>query len=246
MRFVFRWVTTAALAPLMIGCGEAERNVTPGVASAPPTGASAAAESPAVLFVGTSLTAGYGLPTEESYPARIQEKIDSVGLPFRVVNAGVSGETSAGALRRTPWLLRQPFQVLVLETGSNDMLRGADLDSTRANIESIILQVREDRPDAAIVLVGMMAPPNLGAEYAERFANIFTDLAERHDLPLIPFLLDGVGGLPEMNLPDGIHPNERGQRVVAENVWSVLEPELRARASGGREPAAAAAAAPAG
>lgn len=233
----------AVLAPLMIGCGEAERNVAPGT-SAPSAAATATEESPSVLFVGTSLTAGYGLPTEESFPARIQEKIDSVGLGFRVVNAGVSGETSAGALRRTPWLLRQPFEVLVLETGSNDMLRGADLDSTRANIESIVERVRRDRPEATIILVGMMAPPNLGAEYTAHFAAIFTELADRYELPLVPFLLDGVGGVPEMNLADGIHPNAEGQRLVADNVWPILEPELRARV--GQSRAAGATGAPPG
>ncbi len=221
----------AALMPLMIGCGEAERNVSTGEATAPAPRPDLAGETRNVLFVGTSLTAGYGLPTEQSFPARIQERIDSVGLPYQVVNAGVSGETSAGARRRTAWLLRQPFEVLVLETGANDMLRGADLDSTRANIDAIIRDVRQARPDAAIVLIGMMAPPNLGAEYARRFSSIYVELAEEHDLPLIPFLLEGVGGQPEMNLPDGIHPNAEGQRLVADNVWQVLEPELHTRRS---------------
>jgi acyl-CoA thioesterase I len=226
-------MTAAAMVPLMIGCAEAERNAavddrspeaSPGIAAAADQGSATT-----VLFLGTSLTAGYGLPTEESFPARIQEKVDSAGFPARVVNAGVSGETSAGARRRAAWLLRQPFDLLVLETGANDMLRGADLDSTRANIDAIIREVRSRRPDAGIVLVGMMAPPNLGADYAERFASMYEELAEAHELPLVPFLLDGVGGVPEMNLADGIHPNAEGQRRVADNVWSILEPELRDR-----------------
>lgn len=225
----------AAAVPLMIGCETAERN---GAAAAPVEEAAPAVvqeegqgvEPRAILFVGTSLTAGYGLPSEEAFPARIQEKVDSAGLPYRVTNAGVSGETSAGALRRLSWLLRQPFDVFVLETGANDMLRGADLDSTRANIESIVEQVRAARPGAEIVLVGMMAPPNLGSAYTERFREMYVEIAREHDLPLVPFLLEGVGGVGELNLPDGIHPNAEGQRRVAANVWAVLEPELRARA----------------
>lgn len=222
----------------MIGCAEPERNVGRVDAGATLVETAASAETQGtVLFLGTSLTAGYGLPESEAFPARVQENIDEANLPYRVANAGVSGETSAGARRRTAWLLRQPFDVLVLETGANDMLRGADLDSTRANIDAIIQQVRAERPEAEIVLVGMMAPPNMGPEYTERFARIFVELAETYDLPLVPFLLDGVGGVAEMNLTDGIHPNSEGQRIVARNVWEVLEPELRRR-SAGRQPGA--------
>jgi acyl-CoA thioesterase I len=229
----------AAAVPLMIGCEETERNgssaaaTTSAETASVPAADGAAAGARTILFVGTSLTAGYGLPTEEAYPALVQEKIDSAGLDFRVVNAGVSGETSAGALRRTAWLLRQPFDVLVLETGANDMLRGTDLDSTRANIDAIIGRVRSERPDAAIVLVGMLAPPNLGRAYGDRFGSLYPELAREHDLPLVPFLLDRVGGVPRLNLADGIHPNAAGQRILAENVWQVLEPELRATAAAG-------------
>jgi acyl-CoA thioesterase I len=220
----------------MIGCGAAERNeAAQDTAPAPPPASPAAggtsaatAAAPTILFVGTSLTAGFGLPGEQAYPARVQEKIDSAGLPFRVVNAGVSGETSAGALRRVDWLLRQPFEVLVLETGANDMLRGADLDSTRANIQAIVDRVRQERPDVRIVLVGMMAPPNLGRDYATRFQRMYPEVAERNDLALVPFLLEDVGGVSALNLPDGIHPNAEGQRILARTVWRVLEPELRA------------------
>jgi acyl-CoA thioesterase I len=221
---------------LMIGCGVAERNEAAQDTAPPPPPASpaaVAASTPTVLFLGTSLTAGYGLPGEQAYPARIQEKIDSAGLPFRVVNAGISGETSAGAVRRVGWLLRQPFEVLVVETGSNDMLRGADLDSTRANIQAIVDRVRAERPEVRIVLVGMMAPPNLGRDYATRFHEMYPELAERNDLPLVPFLLDEVGGVRSLNLPDGIHPNAEGQRILATTVWRVLEPELRAAVGAG-------------
>jgi acyl-CoA thioesterase I len=229
---------------MMIGCEAPERNGTPGRsatpdAPAPTAGAANEADSapatvedrPIVLFVGTSLTAGLGLSPEQSFPAVVQEKIDSAGLPFQAVNAGVSGETSAGALRRVDWLLRQPFEVLVLETGANDMLRGFNVDSTRANIQSIIDRVRAERPEARIVLVGMLASPNLGRQYGERFQDMYPDLARRNELPLVPFLLEDVAAVPNMNLQDGIHPNAAGQRRVAQNVWPVLEPVLRERAA---------------
>lgn len=189
-----------------------------------------AAEAPAVLFLGTSLTAGLGVDPEDAYPALVEARIDSAGLPFRVVNAGSSGETSAGALRRLDWILRQPFDVLVLETGANDMLRGADPDSTRANLRRIVERVRAERPDTRIVLAGMMALPNLGREYGEEFQAVYPELAREYGLPLVPFLLEGVGGVPEMNLPDGVHPNEEGHRRVAQTVWATLEPVLREEA----------------
>lgn len=225
---------------LMIGCAEPERNSTTTAAAESASGVPAAATSEAtpgtVLFLGTSLTAGLGLPTEESYPARVQERIADARLPFRAVNAGVSGETSAGALRRLDWLLRQPFDVLVLETGANDMLRGADLDSTRANIQAIIQRVRTGRPGARIVLAGMMAPPNLGPAYTRQFGRMYADLAAANDVAFIPFLLEGVGGDPTLNLPDGIHPNAEGQAIVAANVWEVLEPVLRETAAARSQP----------
>lgn len=217
---------------LIIGCAGEPRNEM--ADTAPETGSQAAAdveEDGTVLMLGTSLTAGLGLQPEDAYPALIQERIDSAGLPFRVINAGVSGETSAGALRRLDWLMRQEFDLLLLETGANDMLRGMDLDSTRVNIQRIIDRVREERPQATIVLAGMMAPPNLGREYAEAYGRMYVKLAEQNNLPFIPFLLEGVGGVPEMNQSDGIHPNEEGARRVAENVWQVLEPVLEQEAS---------------
>lgn len=220
-------------AALIIGCEEAPRNGGadgPGEATAAP--AATIEKTGAVLMLGTSLTAGLGLQPEDAYPALIQERIDKAGLPFRVINAGVSGETSAGALRRLDWLMRQDFDVLLLETGANDMLRGTDLASTEDNIQQIIDRVRQERPRVTIVLAGMMAPPNLGREYAEAYARMYVDLAEKNDLPLIPFLLDGVGGVPEMNQADGIHPNEEGARQVADNVWQVLEPVLEQEGRG--------------
>ena len=222
---------------VMIGCDADGRNAAPADDAATQAGAGAAdvddrvPEKGTVLMLGTSLTAGLGLQPEDAYPALVQQHIDSVGLPYRVVNAGVSGETSAGALRRLDWLMRQNFDVLLLETGANDMLRGMDLDSTRANIQAIVDRVRDDRPGVTIVLAGMLAPPNLGREYASEFGTMYQELADENDLPLIPFLLDGVGGVAAMNQSDGIHPNEEGARVVADNVWEVLEPVLRAAPS---------------
>lgn len=184
---------------------------------------------PAVVFLGTSLTAGFGVGAEEAYPALIQEKIDSLSWSFRVVNAGVSGETTAGGLARIDWLLQQPVAVLVLELGANDALRGQNLDSTRHRLQEIIDRTKAAHPEADIVVAGMQAPPNLGAAYVRRFRELFPELARANGAALIPFLLEGVAGIPELNQPDGIHPTARGQRIIAENVWRVLEPILRKR-----------------
>jgi acyl-CoA thioesterase-1 len=180
-----------------------------------------------VVFLGTSLSAGYGLDPDQAYPAVIQRMIDSAGLRYRVVNAGVSGESSAGALRRIDWILRQAPAVLVIETGANDGLRGQDLDSLRRNIQGIIDSTRRRSPETRIVLAGMEALPNMGRAYGDRFRAVYPALARANRIPLIPFLLAGVGGVDSLNQRDGIHPNEAGARIVAENVWGVLEPMLR-------------------
>jgi acyl-CoA thioesterase I len=179
-----------------------------------------------VVFLGTSLTAGLGVDPEQAYPALIQAKLDSAGLPYEAVNAGVSGETSAGALRRIDWLLRQPVSVLVIETGANDGLRGLDPDSMRANIQAIIDRANQQSPKPKIVLAGMRALPNYGFGYSGRFRAIYGDVAEKNDLTLVPFLLEGVAGVGGMNQADMIHPNPSGHRRIAETVWRVLEPEL--------------------
>lgn len=183
-----------------------------------------------VLFVGTSLTAGYGIGADFAYPSVIQQLIDSAGLPFRVVNAGISGETSAGGLRRIDWSLQQPADVLVIELGANDALRGLDPGAMRSNLDAIIRRARETYPDIAIVIAGMEAPPNLGEEYSRRFRGVFTDLAREHDAALVPFLLEGVAAVPSLNIEDGIHPNAAGHRVIVRTVWDVLGPVLRERA----------------
>jgi acyl-CoA thioesterase-1 len=180
-----------------------------------------------VLFLGTSLTAGLGLEPEQAYPALIQQKIDSAGLKYRVVNAGVSGETSAGALRRTDWLFREPVSVLVLETGANDGLRGLSPDSLEANIQGIFDRARQLEPRPLLVLLGMRMPPNYGRVYADRFQQVYREVARRNGAVLVPFLLEGVGGVPSLNQSDGIHPTAEGQRRIAETVWRVLEPVLK-------------------
>ncbi len=181
---------------------------------------------PVILFVGTSITAGYGLGVEQAFPSLIQAAMDSVGFAFRVVNAGESGSTSAGGVRRIEWLLHQPVRVLVLELGANDGLRGQDIGAMKSNLQLIINETRMTHPDAKIVVAGMEAPPNMGVAYATEFRQVFADLARENDAMLIPFLLDGVAGIPELNQADGIHPTAQGHRVIAKNVWEVLGPLL--------------------
>jgi acyl-CoA thioesterase-1 len=182
-----------------------------------------------ILFVGTSITAGLGLEPDSAYPQLIDRKLDSLGLPYDAVNAGVSGETSAGLLRRIDWLLREPFDVVVVETGANDGLRGVPVATVRSNLQQIVDRIRSSRPDAAILLIQMEALPNLGENYTSEFRAMFPALARANGLTLLPFLLDGVAGHREFNQADGIHPNMEGERVVAENVWRALKPILERR-----------------
>jgi len=218
---------TARTAP---GLASADRSAAPPPASqsAPGRLSQPADGRPAILFLGTSLTAGLGLDPDQAYPALIQRKLDSAGLRWRAVNGGVSGETSAGALRRLDWILQPDVKVLVVETGANDGLRGLDADSTRANIDGIVRAARARDPAIRIVLAGMEAPPNVGAGYTARIRAINPELARRERIPLIPFILAGVGGVDTLNQADGIHPNVRGERIVADNVWRVVEPVVRA------------------
>jgi acyl-CoA thioesterase-1 len=208
--------------PGSTGCDRAAEERPPA-----PVAAGIGAERPTVVFLGTSLTAGYGLEPEEAYPALLQGKIDSAGLNYRVVNAGVSGETSAGARRRIDWLLREPVSVLVVETGANDGLRGLPPDSLRANIQAILDRAKELSPAPRLVLVGMRIPPNYGQVYSRQFEAIYPELARANDAELVPFLLEGVGGMAALNQPDGVHPTAEGQQRMAETVWRVLEPLLR-------------------
>lgn len=188
--------------------------------------AAGAAERRTLVFFGDSLTAGYGVDPDEAYPALIQRKIDDAGLAWRVVNAGLSGETTAGGLRRLDWIMRQPIDLFVLELGGNDGLRGIPPGVTRANLQAMIERVRARHPRCTVVLAGMQVPPNLGADYARAFADIYPGLARETGAKLIPFLLENVGGIPRLNQADGIHPTAEGHTVVAETVWKTLLPLL--------------------
>jgi acyl-CoA thioesterase-1 len=184
---------------------------------------STTAKDKVILCFGNSLTAGMGLNIEEAFPAVIQNRLDSLGLPYQVVNAGLSGETTASGKNRVSWVLNQKVDIFILELGANDGLRGIPLSETRNNLQAIIDIVREKNPDTQIVLAGMQMPPNLGADYTTEFKNIFPELAKKNDIKLIPFLLENVAGIPELNQNDGIHPTVEGQKIVAENVWLILK-----------------------
>lgn len=184
------------------------------------------------MFMGTSLTAGFGLSTpDDAYPARLQALADSAGVPARMINVGESGETSAGGLRRVGWVVSDTVDVLVLELGANDGLRGQDTDALRRNLEAIIDSARARWPAAEIVLVGMEAPPNLGRAYAQAFHDVFPRVAKEKDAALVPFLLAGVGGDPKLNQDDRIHPTAEGHELLAHNVWPVLEPAIERAAA---------------
>ena len=184
-----------------------------------------------IVYLGDSLTAGYGLPQgeDQAYPALIQARADSLGWNVRTVNAGVSGDTSAGGLRRVDWILnRGTVDVLVLALGANDGLRGLSVDAMKSNLEATIAKVREKNPDVRIVLAGMMVPTNMGGAYGQRFNAVYDEIAGEQSVELIPFLLDGVGGVRRLNQPDGVHPTAEGQRIMAETVWTTLRPVLEA------------------
>ncbi len=180
-----------------------------------------------IVFLGDSISAGLGVRPEEAFPALIEGKIRAAGLPFETINAGVSGDTSAGGLRRIDWLLQGKIDVLVLELGANDGLRGVPSASLKANLESIIDKARASNPQIKIVIAGMQLPPNLGAKFTTDFQNVFAEVAKEKEATLIPFLLAGVGGHRDLNQPDLIHPTAAGHKIVAETVWQTLEPILR-------------------
>lgn len=179
-----------------------------------------------ILFYGDSLTAGYGLSTEEAFPSIIDRKLKEKGKPAKIINAGLSGETSAGGLNRIDWILKQPVDVFVLELGANDGLRGLPLTETQKNLQLIIDKVVAKYPKVKIVIAGMMVPPNLGADYTRQFQKIYPDLAKKNNATLIPFLLKGVAGDEKLNIADGIHPNVEGHKIVAQNILQFIEPLL--------------------
>jgi len=192
-------------------------------ADAPNVSKISSAKLKTILFFGNSLTAGYGLDPSEAFPSLIQNKMDSLRLPYKVINAGVSGETTSGGMGRIDWILRQPIDVFVLELGGNDGLRGIPLTVTKKNLQAIIDKVKQKYPTVKIVLAGMEIPPNMGQDYTTAFRKIYPALAKENNVSLIPFLLKGVGGDPKLNQEDGIHPNKDGEKIVAENVWEVLK-----------------------
>jgi len=180
-------------------------------------------EKKTIVFFGNSLTAGYGVDPSEAYPALIQNIIDSLHLNYKVINAGVSGETSAGGNGRIDWILREPVDVFVLELGGNDGLRGIPLSETKKNLQAIIKKVRSKYPEAKIILEGMQIPPNMGQQYATEFKNIYPQIAREDTIAIVPFLLKDVGGDTKLNQADGIHPTAEGHKIVAKNVWNVLK-----------------------
>ncbi|MGH8436725.1 MAG: arylesterase [Pseudomonas sp.] len=230
---MMRIIAAASALVILYACGDTQRaapappDPTPPAQAAPTASAEKRDDRSGILFVGTSLTAGYGLGAQFAYPALIQAKIDSAGLPYRVINAGISGETSAGGLRRIEWALQQPVSVLVLELGANDGLRGLDTDSLEHNLDQIIRRTRAKYPDSEIVIAGMQAPPNLGADYTHEFRAVYGRLADRHNAVFIPFLLEGVAGNPALNQSDSMHPTAEGQRIMAQTVWPYLKPLLK-------------------
>ncbi len=179
-----------------------------------------------ILFFGDSITAGYGLDLEQAFPAIIEDIADADGYNVEAVNAGVSGETSAGGVRRIDWVLQRPFDIFVLELGGNDALRGVEPENTKENLQRIIDKVSENRPESVIVLAGMEAPPNMGEDYILEFRQVFRDLAENNEVIFIPFILEGVAGEPDLNQADGVHPTAEGHRIIASHVWPYLEPLL--------------------
>jgi acyl-CoA thioesterase-1 len=186
------------------------------------------AESHTIVFFGDSLTAGYGLadPGSQAYPALIQDKIDQAGLNWHVVNAGLSGETTAGGLRRIDWILRQPLDIFVLALGANDGLRGLNPEVSRSNLMQIMERVRAKNPKAKLVVAGMQMPPMMGDDFAQAFREMFPAVARQNNATLLPFLLEGVGGSIALNQDDRIHPNAQGHAIIADHVWKVLRPLL--------------------
>lgn len=211
------------LALLLVGCSTEPEQQASKTANPEDKKAQEMAEKKNILFFGNSLTAGYGLEDpQQAFPALIQKKIDSLGLPYKVINAGLSGETTAGGKNRIDWLLKQKVDVFVLELGANDGLRGIPVAETEKNLQAIVDKVRAKYPDAKQLLLGMEVPPNLGNQYVNDFRAIFRRVAVRNNMGFVPFLLEGVAGNTTLNLGDGIHPTAKGYEIVAENVWPEL------------------------
>jgi acyl-CoA thioesterase-1 len=190
------------------------------------TAAETKSDQKIILFFGNSLTAAYGIDPEDGFAGLTQQRIDSLDLNYRVINGGLSGETTAGGLSRLDWFLEDKPDIFVLELGGNDGLRGIKLTETKSNLLKIIDKVRSKFPDTKIILAGMQIPPNMGQEYATEFTEMYPAVAEEKDVTLIPFLLENVGGIPELNLPDGIHPTEEGHKIVLETIWPYIKSQI--------------------
>lgn len=221
----------AILTGALLACDTADPPADGGPPGSAATDTAVAADRPVVVFLGTSLTSGLGLRSPgDRWPERLGRRADSAGRPVEIVNAGVSGDTSAGGLRRLDWALdRGRVDVLVVELGANDGLRGQSPSALEDNLRTIVERARERHPDVSIVLVGMEAPANLGPDYTRRFRSVFPRVAGSMEVALVPFLLDGVAGIDSLNQPDGIHPTAAGNRIMAETVWPVLDSVLVAR-----------------
>jgi acyl-CoA thioesterase-1 len=217
-----RLLGTIVLAAVLTACGNSKNDTNQNVGTA-----DVQTEKPNnlknILFFGTSLTAGYGLDPSEAYPALIQNRIDSLKMPYKVINGGLSGETSAGGKGRIDWLLKQKIDVFVLELGANDGLRGIAVTETTKNLQFIIDEVKKKYPNVKMVMAGMQVPPSMGITYATDFKEMFPKLATKNNMVLVPFLLDKVGGIPKLNQKDGIHPTAEGDKILAENVWGKLK-----------------------
>jgi acyl-CoA thioesterase-1 len=219
--------TMAILFFTFLSCNNSSKDTIPKVQEAARNNpVDSSTQKKTILFFGNSLTAGYGVDPSEAYPALIQEKIDSLHLNYKVINAGVSGETTSDGNSRIDWILKQPVDIFVLELGGNDGLRGIPLSVTEKNLQSIIDKVKAKYPGSKIILEGIQIPPNMGQDYTTQFRKIYPQLASKNKIELIPFLLKGVGGDPQLNQRDGIHPTAEGHKIVAENVWEVLKNNL--------------------
>ena len=237
-------VVAVVLPPIACGSSKGDENAPPATADSVTKasrslgrdsvrgGGNAVTTAHTLLFVGTSLTAGLGLNPDSAYPQLIQQKIETAHLPFDVVNAGVSGETTAGLLRRLDWLLHGNFDVIVVESGANDGLRGTPVATVKDNLRTILSRIRTAHPQSRLLLVQMEAPPNLGPDYTNAFHAVYPELAKESGATLVPFLLQGVAGDRDLNQADGMHPNQRGEHIVADNVWRSVEPVLRQVATG--------------
>ena len=226
MRNLRHYCTTLLLF-ILLSCGEKTDKKSQETTTEEPKTETKKSDEDVILFFGNSLTAGMGLEPSEAFPALIQNRLDSLGYDYEVVNAGLSGETTASGKNRIDWVLNQEVDVFVLELGANDGLRGIPIEETRRNLQDIIDIVKKKNPETKIVLAGMQIPPNMGQDYTSEFRNIFPELAQKNNIALIPFLLEGVAGDPELNQQDGIHPTAQGYKIVRENVWNVLEGMLK-------------------